>query len=163
MINIFCNTPLLDSTNSYIIYHRDMLHIFTQTYPPCMWTNRNTKFSSHQQDTQYFINPSYSATIYLTNTYGSAFQKLLKHNLVLTDLSGSHFNRSNCFGNSQMTDNIIGTGRFLYPQRIKLSEMLHILNSFIYIPILISIHHEHHIIANFFPNNLCSLYILLQI
>src|SRR5262245_27093170 len=142
MIDVLENTVLKRPAGADIVENGEVLHILAQAYPAGVWADGNTEFGGHQDDSQCFIDASQAAAVDLTEADRLRLEKLLENDPFMTMLSGRHSDRSDCFGDSRVTKNVVRTRRFLDPVRRKPLQLSHVRNRLRHIPNLIGIHHE---------------------
>src|SRR5581483_4226512 len=125
--------------------------------------NRDPKFRRHQEHRQHLVYASQAAGINLTKFNSPGLQELLKDNTILYMFTGRHFDRRNRARNSSMTEYVIWTSRFFDPPGTIGSEGFYIVDGFVYIPILVSIHHQPALRSDLFAHNASAAHIILPV
>src|SRR5690242_9602505 len=96
-----------------------MLYIFTQANASRMWADWNAEFNSHKENRQNLIYPTYTTGIDLAKPYGVSLKDVFEDEVILSVITSGNTNLHDRKRNSCMSKNIIKTGEFFNPERVK--------------------------------------------
>src|SRR5690348_754962 len=140
-----------------------MLYVLTQSYTSCMGTYWYPELGRHQQDGEHLVHSTWAGCINLAEGNGFGLKELLEDDAVLHLLPCRHLNGGNRPCNGGMTEDIIWARWLLNPPRIEPGQAFHASDCLTDIPVLVGVHHQLAVVANFLPHDVCAMDIFLDI
>ncbi len=143
--------------------HCQMLNIFAKSDAARVWTDGNAKLCRQQQHCQDFVHAAESTAIDLANSDRTRLEKLFEQNSIRTMLARGDFDRCDCLCDRQMSEDIVGTGRFFDEPRLEFGQRLHPFDRLGNLPDLICIDHQSPFPSDLFANNSTAADVVVQI
>src|SRR5215469_7960906 len=163
MVREFGHSTLEGAAHADVVNQRHVLGVLTETETTRVRTDRNLEFRRQQKDRQRFAESAQAAVVELAEIDRTGLHQLLEDDAVGGMFAGRNTDWMNCAANGGMSEDIVGAGGLLDPQRMELRERAHQCDSLADIPRLVCIHHHKRVATNLLAHQRCATHVLIGV
>ena len=142
MISELDHSILQAAAHADVVDERDVLTVLAQSDSTRMRAHRHAELRGEQQNRERLAQPAEAATVELAEIDRAGLHQLLEHHAVRRMLSGRNADRPDRAANRGVAQDVVGTGRLFYPERIEARKRTHQLDRLADVPCLVRVHHH---------------------